>query len=110
MGWACGHHGHHSDPKFMGGKHNQKLTKLTDTDHKQLHRDMNDFLVGKTKVVNGSPVHMRSQRGNSGAKIQAPSPELKGSRRLLTSTKEKGHNTKMLLSTSSHHIREYSND
>lgn len=70
FGWACGHHGHHSDPKFMGGKHNQNLTKLTDTDHKQLHRDMNDFLVGKTKNINGGTVHMRPQRGNSGKKIR----------------------------------------
>ena len=70
FGWACGHHGHHADPKFMGGKHNQNLTKLTDTDHKQLHRDMNDFLVGKTKNINGGTVHMRPQRGNSGKKIR----------------------------------------
>lgn len=53
-----------------GGKHNQNLTKLTDTDHKQLHRDMNDFLVGKTKNINGGTVHMRPQRGNSGKKIR----------------------------------------
>lgn len=68
LGLKC--HGHHSDPKFMGGKKNQKLTSLDEVDHRQLHKDMNDFLVGKTKVIDGDIVHMRPQRGNSGAKIQ----------------------------------------
>ena len=60
-------HGHHSDPKFMGGKKNQPLTTLSSATHKQLHNDLNDFLV-KQKDAMGN--HMRPQRGNSGARIR----------------------------------------
>lgn len=41
---------HHSDPKFMGGKKNQKLTMPDEVDHRQLHKEINDFLVEKTKL------------------------------------------------------------
>jgi RHS repeat-associated protein len=60
-------HGHHSDPKFMGGNKNQKLTDLSPATHKKLHKDLNDFLV-KQKDAMGN--HMRPQRGNSGARIR----------------------------------------
>ena len=75
MGWIdpfglAGCHGHHSDPKFLGGDPKQPLTTLEDTIHRNLHKDMNDFLFGKTKVINGKTVHMRPQRRNSGAVIR----------------------------------------
>ena len=57
-GWAC--HGHHSNPKFMGGAKKQKLTTLDEQTHRELHKDLNDFLVKKTKKnVLGKDVHMR---------------------------------------------------
>ncbi|EIX6435676.1 hypothetical protein MKU92_004703 [Salmonella enterica] len=43
---------------------------LDEVDHRQLHKDMNDFLVGKTKIIDGKNVHMRPQRGNSGSVIR----------------------------------------
>ncbi|WP_243765977.1 RHS repeat-associated core domain-containing protein [Polaribacter cellanae] len=59
--------GHHSFPKFMGGDSNQKLTNIGEESHKQLHRDMNNFLKNQT---DGFGNHMRPQRGNSGKIIQ----------------------------------------
>ena len=64
---TCTVHRHHSDPIFMGGKRNQPTTILTVTEHKRLHRDLNDFLKGKT---NSAGNHMRPQRGNSGRTIR----------------------------------------
>jgi RHS repeat-associated protein len=62
-----GTHGHHSDPKFMGGDTKQDLTSMTQPDHVDLHRDMNAHL--ETKVdTNGNS--MRPKRGNSGATIR----------------------------------------
>ncbi|GGP72663.1 hypothetical protein GCM10009347_41650 [Shewanella algicola] len=60
-------HGHHSDPKFMGGEKKQPLTTLNEQVHKDLHKDMNDFLKNKTDDFGN---HMRPQRGNSGQKIR----------------------------------------
>jgi len=60
-------HNHHSNPKFMGGDKKQPLTKMTVPRHKQLHKDLNDFLRQKTDSVGN---HMRPQRGNSGKKIR----------------------------------------
>ena len=60
-------HEHHSDPKFMGGDPNQKLTTLEIEDHKGLHKDMNNFLDTK---VNEAGKSMRPKRGNSGKVIQ----------------------------------------
>jgi RHS repeat-associated protein len=60
-------HGHHSDPKFMCGKDNQSLTGLPESIHKQLHKDMNDFLSQRQDTMGD---HMRPQRGNSGARIR----------------------------------------
>ena len=48
-----GTHGHHSDPKFMGGDPKQPLTNMKTADHIDLHRDMNAYLETKTKVING---------------------------------------------------------
>lgn len=59
--------GHHSDPKFMGGDPKQDLTPMSKSRHKQLHKDMNDYLK-EQKDMNGN--HMRPQRGNSGKDIQ----------------------------------------
>ena len=60
-------HGHHSDPKFMGGDPKQKLTDMPVDQHKQLHKDLNDHLVEQTDDFGN---HMRPQRGNSGEKIR----------------------------------------
>ncbi|MGB3410168.1 MAG: hypothetical protein WBA45_03135 [Microthrixaceae bacterium] len=60
-------HMHHSDPKFMGGAPKQPLTKLTDVEHKALHKDLNDFLRQQTDDFGR---HMRPQRGNSGQIIR----------------------------------------
>jgi RHS repeat-associated protein len=38
--------GHHSDPKFMGGKSDQKLTDMPAGEHQQLHQDLNKHLEG----------------------------------------------------------------
>ena len=62
-GWAC--HKHHSDPKFMGGDKKQKLTTLDEQTHRELHKDLNDFLVKKTRTIEEETFHMRPQRGNS---------------------------------------------
>lgn len=51
----------------MGGDAKQPLTDVSVPGHKQLHRDMNDFLRNKTDSVGN---HMRPQRGNSGARIR----------------------------------------
>nr|WP_262885510.1 RHS repeat-associated core domain-containing protein [Tenacibaculum maritimum] len=59
--------GHHSFPKFMGGEANQKLTNIGEETHKQLHRDMNNFLKKQTDDFGN---HMRPQRGNPGRLIQ----------------------------------------
>ena len=59
--------GHHSDPKFLGGDPDQKLTTMWDPDHIELHRDMNDFLANKLDARGN---HMRPQKGNSGRDIR----------------------------------------
>ncbi|MFV0376510.1 MAG: RHS repeat-associated core domain-containing protein [Mangrovibacterium sp.] len=61
-------HGHHSDPIFMGGDKNQNLTNMKASTHRQLHKDMNDFLYGQ-QDANGN--HMRPQSNNSGLNIQS---------------------------------------
>jgi hypothetical protein len=60
-------HGHHSDPKFMGGEPKQPLTDLPKSQHEQLHKDLNEFLASKKDQFGN---HMRPQRGNSGAVIR----------------------------------------
>ncbi|OCG42032.1 hypothetical protein A9G25_04700 [Gilliamella sp. Bif1-4] len=68
--WGLICHKHHSDPKFAGGKSKQPLTIIDEDIHRQLHKEMNAFLVKKTKKLNDERiVHMRPQRGNSGGKI-----------------------------------------
>jgi hypothetical protein len=66
--WGLKDHGHHSDPKFMGGDPKQKLTTLSDQDHINLHKDLNAHL--DTKVDPKTGTTMRPKRGNSGADIQ----------------------------------------
>jgi len=58
---------HHADPKFLGGAPNQSLTRLAEATHKNLHRDLNDFLLTRTDKFGN---HMRLQRGNSGQDIR----------------------------------------
>jgi RHS repeat-associated protein len=60
-------HGHHSDPKFMGGTPNQQRTPMSPRRHQQLHNDLNDMLRNQT---DGQGHHMRPQRGNSGETIR----------------------------------------
>jgi len=60
-------HGHHSDPKFMGGDPKQPRTPMSPEQHRQLHKDLNDFLRGKTDAAGN---HMRPQRGNPADRIQ----------------------------------------
>jgi len=49
VGWAC--HRHHSDPKFMRGDKKQKLTTLDEQTYRELHKDLNDFLVKKLVML-----------------------------------------------------------
>ena len=51
----------------MGGDKKQSLTTLNEQVHKDLHKDLNDFLKNRT---DGFGNHMRPQRGNSGQKIR----------------------------------------
>lgn len=58
---------HHSDPKFLGGEEKQELTPMTKSEHKSLHKDLNNHLK---EVKDGKGNHMSPQRGNSGKTIQ----------------------------------------
>ena len=58
---------HHSDPVFMGGDVNQDLTAMTQSEHSQLHNDLNEHLEG---YKNADGKSMQPKRGNSGAKIR----------------------------------------
>lgn len=60
-------HRHHSNPKFMGGDPDQSLTQMSESRHRQLHKDLNDYLYEQKNAVGN---HMRPQRGNPGWKIQ----------------------------------------
>jgi hypothetical protein len=60
-------HQHHSYPKYLGGDPNQPLTKMPADQHKQLHKDMNDYMYNQR---NADGYHMRPQRGNSGDVIK----------------------------------------
>ena len=60
-------HNHHSFPKFLGGNPKQPLTKLPDTTHRQLHRDMNKFLRNRKDAFGND---MAPRRGNSGQRIR----------------------------------------
>lgn len=58
---------HHSDPKFMGGDPNQRLTPMSKSRHKDLHKDMYRYLEQHTDA-NGN--HMRPLPNNSGYDIR----------------------------------------
>jgi hypothetical protein len=58
---------HHSDPKFMGGDPKQPTTRIPESQHQDLHRDLNDFLRNQTDDAGN---HMRPQSNNSGRDIQ----------------------------------------
>jgi len=60
-------HGHHSDPNFMGGNPKQPRTPMSPEQHRELHKDLNDFLRQKTDEAGN---HMRPQRGNPGRDIR----------------------------------------
>jgi hypothetical protein len=51
----------------MGGDKDQKLTRMSTSRHKNLHKEMNDFLKEQTNV-NGN--NMYPKKGNSGHNIQ----------------------------------------
>lgn len=57
---------HHPNPKFLGGSKNQKLTRMTITRHRRLHRVLNKHLFN---ITDGKGHHMRPQRGNNGKEI-----------------------------------------
>ena len=57
---------HHSDPKFMGGNPKQPTTRMSEETHKELHKDLNNFL---RQQENAAGNHMRPQRGNSARRI-----------------------------------------
>jgi RHS repeat-associated protein len=58
---------HHSDPIFAGGEKKQETTTMKESEHRNLHDDLNKFLV---KFRNNAGKHMRPQRGNSGRIIR----------------------------------------
>jgi RHS repeat-associated protein len=58
---------HHSDPKFMGGDKDQPTTKMSTSEHQELHSDLNKFLKNVTDK-NGND--MSPRKGNSGADIR----------------------------------------
>lgn len=39
----------------------QKLSKLDEQTHRDLHKDLNDFFSKKTKIINNETIHMWSQ-------------------------------------------------
>lgn len=51
----------------MGGDPKQSLTEMAESAHKQLHKEMNDFLRQRGDSAGN---HMRPQRGNSGQAIR----------------------------------------
>lgn len=51
----------------MGGEAKQDLTLMKESEHIQLHQDLNDHLV---KYKNEAGDHMRPQSNNSGTRIQ----------------------------------------
>lgn len=59
-------HKHHSCPKFLCGE-NDHTIEIPEQMHKDLHRDLNDFLEKKTDDLGES---MRPKRGNSGQDIR----------------------------------------
>ncbi|WP_369811424.1 RHS repeat-associated core domain-containing protein [Palleniella intestinalis] len=59
---------HHSFPKFAGGTDEQVLTPVPESLHREMHREMNQYLY-ETRTPDGL-YHMRPQRGNSGSLIQ----------------------------------------
>ncbi len=65
--WGGAKHGHHSDPKFLGGDKKQLLTELDEDLHRELHNDLNDYL---DSILDSYGNSMRPKRGNSGAKIR----------------------------------------
>lgn len=59
---------HHSFPKFTGGTDEQVLTPVPESLHREMHREMNQYLY-ETKTPDGQ-YHMRPQRGNPRPTIQ----------------------------------------
>ncbi|HET7539731.1 MAG TPA: hypothetical protein VFK05_07660, partial [Polyangiaceae bacterium] len=60
-------HGHHSDPKFLGGDENQPLTEMCQEEHEELHRRLNEFLQNER---DGLGNNMRPTRANPGRDIR----------------------------------------
>jgi len=59
---------HHSGPMFMGFPRNQTLVRMSTPQHQALHRDMNNFLKGRT---NDAGQNMCPRPGNSGQDIRS---------------------------------------
>jgi len=60
-------HEHHSDPKFMGGEPKQATTTLAESEHQQLHKELNEFLKQQKSEFGHD---MAPRRGNPGSKIR----------------------------------------
>ena len=58
---------HHSDPKFMGGEKNQELTEMTQDEHVELHKDLNNHLK---EVKNEFGNNMAPSKSNPGINIR----------------------------------------
>jgi RHS repeat-associated protein len=58
---------HHSFPKFLGGDAKQETTSMTESQHKEFHKDLNQYLK---KQIDKNGFDMYPRRGNPGAKIQ----------------------------------------
>ena len=52
---------HHSDPIFLGGDERQSLTPMSESRHRALHREMNQYLKEQT---NESGYDMQPRRNN----------------------------------------------
>ncbi len=58
---------HHSDPIFLGGDERQSLTPMSESRHRALHREMNQYLKEQT---NESGYDMQPRRNNPGRQIR----------------------------------------
>lgn len=61
-------HGHHSNPKFLGGDKDQPLTNMSDSRHIKFHLELNDYLKN---ILNEDGFNMRPTRYNSGTNIRS---------------------------------------
>jgi len=62
---------HHSDPKFLGGDPKQELTPMAKSQHRQLHKDLNEHLEN---YVDSKGNSMVPKKGNPGSVIRQNFP------------------------------------